>query len=175
MRQIAYPTLLALLLTTAACSGHPDGVRMVEARIDGLTCDKCVPPLTKSLQKHFTSAKVAVDDTSDTATLQWTRGQAFSADEFGKAVTDVRMRVIELNLEACGRAEASGGDRILTAGDTASCCAAARRCRSASRSALPDAWTAASSRPSWRSARSRPAATDGPLRSIRLTPSHPAG
>jgi hypothetical protein len=116
MRPIVSSLLLALTLAAAACGGHPDGVRRVEARIDGLTCDKCVPPLTKSLQKHFSSAKVAVDDASDTATLHWKSGQAFSADEFGKAVTDVRMRVIDLTLEACGRAETAGNDKILAAG-----------------------------------------------------------
>jgi hypothetical protein len=96
-------TLLATLFATA-CAGRQDGVRLVQARIDGLTCDKCVPPLTKSLHNRFASAAVVVDDDKDTATLRWKRGEAFSADDFGQAVADVRMRVLDLNLEACGHA-----------------------------------------------------------------------
>jgi hypothetical protein len=75
-----------------------------------------VPPLTKSLQRHFKSAAVVVDDAADTATLRLPRGQAFSAAEFGQAVTDVKMRVLTVRLEACGRAETQGTQRILDAG-----------------------------------------------------------
>jgi hypothetical protein len=116
MRPARCSALLALAVTLAACGGPQDGVRRVQARIDGLTCDKCVPPLTRSLQNHFANAAVLVDDDADTATLRWTQGQAFSADEFGRAVQAVRMRVVDLSLEACGRAETQGGERILTAG-----------------------------------------------------------
>lgn len=105
-----------LVLSTTACGGDASGVRLVEAKIDGITCDKCVPPLTKSLQKHFKRANVVVDDASDTATLRLPGGQAFSAAEFGQAVTDVRMRVLTVRLEACGRAETQGTQRILDAG-----------------------------------------------------------
>jgi hypothetical protein len=109
-------TAAAMTLAAAACSREASGVRMVEAKIDGITCDKCVPPLTRSLQKHFTSAAVVVDDASDTATLRLPRGQAFSAAEFGRAVSDVKMRVVTVRLEACGRAETQGTQRILDAG-----------------------------------------------------------
>jgi hypothetical protein len=118
MRPAARAALIACSLIISACAGPQDGVRLVQARIDGLTCDKCVPPLTKSLHNHFASAAVVVDDDKDTATLRWKRGEAFSADDFGQAVADVRMRVIDLNLEACGRAEAHGADRILAAGSS---------------------------------------------------------
>jgi hypothetical protein len=114
---ILLATLLAPLIATG-CAGRQDGVRLVQARIDGLTCDKCVPPLTKSLHNRFASAAVVVDDDKDTATLRWKRGEAFSADDFGQAVADVRMRVLDLNLEACGHAEAHGADRILAAGSS---------------------------------------------------------
>ena len=107
-----------VLLFAAACGGDGSGVRVVQAKIDGITCDKCVPPLTKSLQKHFKNAAVVVDDTSNTATLQMRRGGPFSAADFGRAVADVRMRVIDMRLEACGRAETSGSQRILAAGDS---------------------------------------------------------
>lgn len=118
MRSVACSALIAVTLIASACGSRQDGVRLVEAKIDGLTCDKCVPPLTKSLKNHFTSAAVQVDDEKDTATLRWKRGEPFSADEFGQAVTAVRMRVMDLTLEACGHAEAHGADRILAAGSS---------------------------------------------------------
>ena len=114
----ASAALIACSLLLSACGGRQDGVRFVEAKIDGLTCDKCVPPLTKSLHTHFASAAVVVDDDKDTATLRWKRGELFSADEFGQAVTAVRMRVVDLTLEACGTASAQGADRILAAGSS---------------------------------------------------------
>lgn len=118
MRPAARAALIAVSLLIGACAGRQDGVRVVQAKIDGLTCDKCVPPLTKSLHNHFASAAVVVDDDQDTATLRWKRGEAFSADDFGQAVAAVRMRVIDLSLEACGHAEAHGTDRILAAGSS---------------------------------------------------------
>jgi hypothetical protein len=110
--------LVSTILIAAACHSRQEGVRLVQAKIDGLTCDKCVPPLTKSLKNHFTSAAVDVDDDKDTATLRWKRGEAFSAGEFEQAVTAVRMRVVDLSLEACGHAENRDGARIFSAGDT---------------------------------------------------------
>ncbi len=118
MRPAACSALIAVTLLASACAGRQDGVRLVEAKIDGLTCEKCVPPLTKSLHNHFASAAVLVDDDKDTATLRWKRGEAFSADDFGQAVAAVRMRVLDLTLEACGHAEARGADRILAAGSS---------------------------------------------------------
>jgi hypothetical protein len=115
MRTVLGSTL-CLLMLAAACSRDTGGVRLVQAKIDGITCDKCVPPLTKSLQAHFKSASVVVDDASDTATLKMARAGAFSPADFGQAVTDVKMRVLEVRLEACGRTEAAGSQRILDAG-----------------------------------------------------------
>jgi len=115
-RSAAHLALLSLILASAACARDAAGVRTVEAKIDGITCDKCVPPLTKSLQRRFAKANVVVDDASDTATLHLARGEAFSAADFTRAVTDVRMKVVTVRLEACGTAETSGTQRILDAG-----------------------------------------------------------
>jgi hypothetical protein len=118
VRSLAPLLGLALALQAAGCARAADasGVRFVEAKIDGITCAACVPPLTKSLQRHFANATVAVDDASDTATLQLKSGPAFSPAAFRQAVTDVRMRITAVRLEACGRAEAAGAQRILDAG-----------------------------------------------------------
>ena len=106
-------------LTAAGCTRvDAAGVRTVEAKIDGITCQACVPPLTKSLQRRFKQAAVDVDDANDTATLRLKRGETFSPAEFGQAVADVRMRVVTVHLEACGRAEAAGAQRILAAGSS---------------------------------------------------------
>jgi hypothetical protein len=106
-------------LTAAGCArADAAGVRTVEATIDGITCQACVPPLTKSLQRHFKQAAVQVDDASDTAKLRLTRGETFSPADFRQAVADVRMRVLTVRLEACGRAETAGAQRILAAGSS---------------------------------------------------------
>jgi hypothetical protein len=111
--------LAALVLPLAGCSAaaqEESRVKSVEARIDGLTCPTCVPPLTNSLHQRFDKAKIEVDDEKDTATVRFDEQQAFSESEFRQAATDVRMRVVGLRIQACGRIEASGNERWLKAG-----------------------------------------------------------
>jgi len=107
---------LAALAAAGCTRVDAAGVRTVEAKIDGITCQACVPPLTKSLKRHFTHADVAVDDDKDTATLKLAGGQNFSPAEFRQAVADVKMRVMTVHIEACGQAEAAGDQRVLAAG-----------------------------------------------------------
>jgi copper chaperone CopZ len=111
--------LAAMVLPLASCSAaaqEESRVKSVEARIDGLTCPTCVPPLTNSLHRHFDKAKIEVDDEKDTATVQFDEKQAFSDDVFRQAATDVRMNVVYYRIQACGRIEASGSERWLKAG-----------------------------------------------------------
>src|SRR4029453_9313242 len=89
--------LAVLALPLAGCSAaaqEKSRVKSVEARIDGLTCPTCVPPLTNSLHQHFDKAKIEVDDEKDTATVRFDEKQAFSEAAFRQAATDVRMRVV---------------------------------------------------------------------------------
>jgi hypothetical protein len=92
------------------------GVKLVEAKIDGLTCETCVPPLTASLRSHFDKADVKVDDEQDTATVKFDTAQDFSETAFRDAATQVRMRVVSYRLQACGRIEAKDSERWLVAG-----------------------------------------------------------
>jgi hypothetical protein len=111
--------LAVLALPLAGCSAaaqEESRVKSVEARIDGLTCPTCVPPLTNSLHQHFDKAKIEVDDEKDTATVRFDEKQAFSEAAFRQAATDVRMRVVGFRIQACGRIEASGNERWLEAG-----------------------------------------------------------
>src|SRR5262249_4119207 len=110
--------LTALLPTACGRASAEPGVRTVEARIDGITCASCVPPLTASLRKHFKDAGSKVDDENDTATLRLDGRQAFSPADFQKAVSDVRMRVVDVTLEVCGKAAPSGSESVLDAGAT---------------------------------------------------------
>jgi hypothetical protein len=101
---------LSVLIVGAACSRRaPESrVRSVEARIDGITCATCVPPLTASLRRQYEKSTIAVDDDKDTATIQFAENESFSAPEFRAAVERVlRMRVVTLRVQACGTVEAS--------------------------------------------------------------------
>jgi hypothetical protein len=88
----------------------------VEARIDGITCPTCVPPLEASLRRQYKTSAIAVDDDTDTATVRFAGHEEFSAREFRAAVERVRMRVVTIHVQACGTVEASNGDRWLRAG-----------------------------------------------------------
>lgn len=110
----------ALVVPLAACSARAQEesrVKSVEATIDGLTCETCVPPLRNSLRKHFDKAAIDVDDEKDLATVRFDEKQPFSETVFRQAATDVRMRVVTFRVQACGRIEASGNEKWLKAGD----------------------------------------------------------
>ena len=107
------------LSVTIGCQSkvhEQSGVKLVEAKIDGLTCETCVPPLTASLRRQFDKADVKVDDEQDTATVKFDAGQDFSEKAFRQAATEVRMRVISYKLQACGRVETKDSERWLVAG-----------------------------------------------------------
>jgi hypothetical protein len=118
--RLAAWSLLPLLVAGCARRAHEESrVRSVEARIDGITCPTCVPPLTASLRRQFDKAvAIDVDDVRDTATVRLDPQQEFSAVAFRQAVERVRMRVVDLRLDACGRMEAKGNERWLTAGSS---------------------------------------------------------
>jgi len=111
-------TLSALVIGGAACSRRaPESrIKSIEARIDGITCPTCVPPLTKSLRRQYDKSTIDVDDDKDTATIHFAADESFSTSEFRAAVERVRMRVVTIRLQACGTVEAAGGNRWLTAG-----------------------------------------------------------
>ena len=107
----------------AACAGRapesraPESrVRSVEARIDGITCPTCVPPLTKSLKKQWAQSAVDVNDDRDTASIQFAGNESFSAPQFRAAVERVNMRVLKVRMQACGTVDSADGKKWLTAG-----------------------------------------------------------
>jgi hypothetical protein len=106
------------MLLTAACrrTPPPSGVTAVEARIDGITCPTCVPPLQASLKRQYQTSAINVDDEKDTATVQFAKGEDFSAAAFQDAVERVRMRVVTLRVQACGLVEDAGGAKWMAAG-----------------------------------------------------------
>jgi hypothetical protein len=110
--------ILFLLAPAAACQRHaPESrVKSVEARIDGITCPTCVPPLTASLKRHYKESAVDVSDEKDTATIQFAENEAFSPAEFRAAVERVRMHVIRVRMQACGTVQTADGKKWLTAG-----------------------------------------------------------
>jgi hypothetical protein len=110
-----------MLVFATGCSRHAPGpesrVKSVEARIDGITCPTCVPPLTASLRRQYVKSAIEVDDDKDTATIRFAENENFSAPEFRAAVERVlRMRVVTLRVQACGTVETAQGDKWLTAG-----------------------------------------------------------
>lgn len=112
--------LSMLVLAQTACSRYaPESrVKSVEARIEGITCPTCVPPLKASLKRQYDKSAIDVDDDKDTATIHFDATETFSASDFRAAVARVRMRVVAIRLQACGTVDASGGSRWLTAGSS---------------------------------------------------------
>ena len=110
-RVACYGVILSMLaLGSAACSRPPESrIKSVEARIEGITCPTCVPPLKASLKRQYDKSVIDVDDEKDTATIHFAENENFSAADFRAAVERVRMRVLTVRLQACGRVDASGG------------------------------------------------------------------
>jgi hypothetical protein len=113
---------LALVAGTARCSRPPrdaaleSRVKKVEARIDGLTCPTCVPPLKNSLARTYPGSAIDVNDDKDTATIGFADRDAFSLSAFRDAVERAKMHVMTVKLEACGTIETSDGRKWLKAG-----------------------------------------------------------
>jgi len=118
MKKTAAGLLALTLAAGGACSRRAPETRItaVEARIDGITCPTCVPPLTASLKRQYGKSAVEVDDDKDTATIRFAKGDEFSASTFRAAVERVKMRVVTLRLQACGQVETTDGRKWLTAG-----------------------------------------------------------
>jgi len=121
VRALCAGVILPLLMCGAACSRReapPESrVKSVEARIDGITCPTCVPPLEASLRRQYGKSAIQVDDDKDTATVRFADNENFSAPEFRAAVERVlRMRIVTLRVQACGTVESSKGEKWLAAG-----------------------------------------------------------
>jgi len=113
--------ILAIVALSAGCSRQAAAesrVRSVEARIDGITCPTCVPPLKSALKRQYDKSTIEVDDDKDTATVHFAAGDSFSAPEFRAAVERVRMRVVTVRMQACGTVDAADGNKWLTAGSS---------------------------------------------------------
>lgn len=110
--------LSVLSLAVAACNRRPveSRIKSVEARIDGITCPTCVPPLQASLRRHYAKSTIDVDDDKDTATVRFAEHEDFTPGEFRTAVERVRMNVVTVRLQACGTIETTGDQKWLTAG-----------------------------------------------------------
>ena len=120
MKRKSAAVILLLISTGAACARRaPESrIKSIEARIDGLTCPTCVPPLKASLEHEYDKSAIDVDDDKDTATIHFADNETFSPGRFRAAVERVRMRVVTVRMQACGKVDASGGQRWLTAGGT---------------------------------------------------------
>ena len=115
-------TLLVTAVAVAAlaatgCHRAPESrVKAVEAKIDGLTCPTCVPPLHRSLTAQYAHAAIDVDDDKDSAKITFDPQEGFTPAAFNAAVERVRMHVVTLRLQACGTVEKSAGKQWLTSG-----------------------------------------------------------
>jgi hypothetical protein len=117
MKKAAAALFGGLTLFTVGCHGAPpSGVTSVEARIEGITCPTCVPPLEASLKRQYHTSAIAVDDDKDTATVQFAKGEDFSPAAFRDAVEQVRMRVVAVRMQACGVVTEADGATWLDAG-----------------------------------------------------------
>jgi cation transport ATPase len=119
MRNAATAVIVAgMALATAAChrTPPPSGVTSVQARIEGITCPTCVPPLQASLKRQYQTSAINVDDEKDTASVQFAKGEDFSPAAFQDAVERVRMHVVTLRVQACGPVDEAEGAKWMTAG-----------------------------------------------------------
>src|SRR5262245_66648364 len=95
--------ILALLVGAACNRRAPESrIKSVVARIDGITCPTCVPPLKASLTRAYEKSAIDVDDDKDTAAIQFAEHDHFSIAEFRAAVERARMRVGARGVQACG-------------------------------------------------------------------------
>ncbi len=110
--------ILSMVMFGAACSrpAPESRIKSVEARIDGLTCPTCVPPLTASLKQQYGKSAIEVDDDKDTATIHFAENDNFSAADFRAAVARVRMRVLTLRVQACGNGRDGGRRQVADGG-----------------------------------------------------------
>src|SRR5437763_16652311 len=92
---------LAVMALIAGCNRRaPESrVKSLEARIDGLTCPTCVPPLTKSLTREYRQSAIEVDDDKDTATIKFDARDTFAPAAFRAAVERVRMHVVTVRAQ----------------------------------------------------------------------------
>jgi len=118
-RTMCTALMLAMTLAGTACTRRApkSGITSIQARIDGLTCPTCVPPLKASLTRQYQKSAIEVDDDKDTASVAFADNDKFSVAEFRDAVERVRMRVVTMRVQACGTVEASNGEKWLKAGD----------------------------------------------------------
>jgi hypothetical protein len=118
MRKTFVAVMVPLVAISAACARRPpeSRVKSIEARIDGITCPTCVPPLKASLKRQYNASVIEVDDTRNTATIRFAKNENFSDQDFRAAVERVRMRVVTLRLQACGRVETADGGTWMIAG-----------------------------------------------------------
>jgi hypothetical protein len=118
MRKTATAATIVTVALAASCGGRPaeSRVKSVEAKIDGITCPTCVPPLKASLKRQYNTSAIDVDDDADMATVRFAKGENFSARDFQAAVERVRMRVVTLRVQACGAVETLNGRTWMTAG-----------------------------------------------------------
>lgn len=120
MRQRTMLLVLALLATGTAAGCHraaESRIKSLDAKIDGLTCPTCVPPLQKSLQAQYGRSAIHVDDDKDSAQITFDDKEQFTPAAFEAAVARVRMHVVTLRLQACGTVSTSDGKKWLTAGE----------------------------------------------------------
>jgi hypothetical protein len=110
-------TVAALALAAGCSRRSPEsGVTSVVAHIDGLTCPTCIPPLRNSLKRQYAASDVDVNDDKDTASVTFAGDDGFSPANFNAAVERVRMRVVSLQVRACGELETRDGQTWMTAG-----------------------------------------------------------
>jgi hypothetical protein len=118
MRTSFVAVIVPLVAMAASCARRApeSGVKSVEARIDGITCPTCVPPLKASLKRQYNASAIEVDDTKNTATVRFAKNEDFSDQDFRAAVERVRMRVVTMRVQACGRVETADGSTWMIAG-----------------------------------------------------------
>jgi len=116
MSRICLGTLVAVVLLNACDRAPESRVTAIEARIDGITCPTCVPPLMASLKRQYAASTVEVDESKNTATVRFTPTDRFTPSQFRAAVERVRMRVVTFRMEACGTVEAADGETWLAVG-----------------------------------------------------------
>lgn len=110
---------LALLAAVTAAGCHraaESRIKSLDAKIDGLTCPTCVPPLQRSLQAQYGRSTIHVDDDRDSAQITFADKEQFTPAAFDAAVARVRMHVVSLRVQACGTVHTSDGKKWLTAG-----------------------------------------------------------
>ena len=119
--------LVGMAALVCACSSptssppapsYPEGVARVLAQVRGITCPTCGAVAEVALRQRLPGvAAVSISQSEQTVVVEFAQqGDVFSPAVFRDAVDDAGIEVLAMQIDACGVAEETAGQRWFVAG-----------------------------------------------------------